>query len=230
MPVIAAGIGIVVLAVVGLIALGLMTSGGSSSNELATKIEESASDLPAQNGLSLGSADAPLVLEVFEDFQCPFCIRFTADVEPALIDEYVSTGKVRLDFQNFAILGLESEAAARAMVCAAEQNRAWNYGIALYALQANANQVEVERLNVGRFDRDALVEVARDVGLNSAFNTCFDSGASGQAVLDQQAKGSSLGVKGTPGFALNGKLIVNPPGDIAGWRTLLDQQLAATGQ
>jgi len=227
---IALGVGAVVVAVAGLITLAITTSGGDSSNELAQKIEDSSRSLPQQDGLSLGDPKAPLVLQVFEDFQCPFCIRFTANVEPQLVEEYVKTGKVRLEFQNFPILGHESQAAARGMVCAAEQDRAWNFGLGLYALQANANQAESEKLNVGRFDAEGLRDEAAGAGLDTAaFDTCMAGREASDAVAAQAQAGTVLGVNGTPGFALNGQLIPNPPSDIEGWRTLLGQALAQVG-
>jgi protein-disulfide isomerase len=227
---IAAGVIAVVLGVAAVAAVAL-TSGNESSNAVATKIEQSAHRLPEQDGFVLGSAQAPLALEVFEDFQCPFCLRFSAEAEPAIIEEYVATGKVRLVFRNFAILGNESEAAARGSVCAAQQGKAWDYGLALFSLQANANQLEVERLNVGRFSKNALIETADRVGLiRNVFATCLDGPESGATVREHYVRGQSLGVKGTPAFVLNGTAISRVPGDAAGWRTLLDEALKTTMQ
>ena len=108
---------------------------GAGLDAFAIQIDASARSLSAQrqDGLSLGSASAPLELEVFEDFQCPYCIRFTATVEPVIVDEFVATGKVRLVFRNNPILGLESELAARATVCAAEQGHGWDFALALFS-------------------------------------------------------------------------------------------------
>lgn len=222
---IAAGIAAVSL-VIGAIAFFALSSGGESSNELAAKIDQSAHRLPEQRGFVLGSAGAPLELEVFEDFQCPFCLRFTAESEPTIIEEYVAAGKVRLTFRNFPVLGNESEVAARGSVCAAAQGRAWEYSLALFSLQANANQLEVERLNVGRLKNDVLIDTAVRVGLDrSTFATCLDSPEAAATVREQQSRGAALAVKGTPAFALNGTLITRVPGDVAGWRALLDKGL-----
>lgn len=223
---------VVVLVVAGLIVFALSTSDESkSSNALATQIDESAKDLPEQDGFSLGSAQAPLVLDVYEDFQCPFCVKFTATIEPGLITDYVRTGKVRLVFHNFAILGAESVAAAKGSVCAAQQDRAWNFGLVLYSLQANANQVGLEKLNVGRFDDDALRKAAATAGLDAGkFQACLGDAATLATVSQQSADGTAIGVRGTPSFALNGTYLANVPGDLAGWHTLLDQALATTAK
>ncbi|MEO8539082.1 MAG: thioredoxin domain-containing protein [bacterium] len=229
---IAGAAAVVVLAVAGLIVFALSTSNGSeSSNALATQIDQSAADLPEQDGFALGSAEAALVLDVYEDFQCPFCVKFTATVEPGLITDYVRSGKVRLVFHNFAILGAESVAAAKGSVCAADQDRAWNFGLALYSLQANADQVGVEKLNVGRFNDGALRKAADRAGLDAGkFQSCINDAATTATVSQQYADGSTLGVRGTPSFALNGTYLANVPSDLAGWKLLLDQALATTAK
>ncbi len=222
MPVIVAGIAVVVL-VVGGIAFATLRAGEKEANERAVAIETSIRELPAQDGFVLGSAQAPAELTIYEDFQCPFCIKFTADIEPTLVREYVSTGKLRLVFQNFPVLGLESELAARASVCAAEQDRSWNLGLKLFAIQASEGQVEGERLNVGRFKRAEILQAATDVGLDSdKLDACLDTAATSAAVQEQAAEGTAAGIRGTPGFVLNGQMVVNPPSDIAGWRKLID--------
>ncbi|MCC6421089.1 MAG: DsbA family protein [Gemmataceae bacterium] len=224
------GSAVLVAALVGVLILVTTMQDDSSDTVVADRIVASARSLREgqQDGFTLGAADAPLALEVFEDFQCPYCVLFTANVEPALIDEYVSTGKVRLTFRNFPILGIESVGAARASVCAADQDRAWDFGLELFRIQAAAGQAESERLNVGRLDREALAGAATTVGLDTAaFSACLEDPASAATVQEQQARAASLGVRGTPSFALQGKLVTTVPEDIAGWRSLLDSALGA---
>jgi protein-disulfide isomerase len=219
---------VVGLLVAGVIVMAAATGGGGSGGKLADAIDKSAASLPQQKGFSIGRADAPLVLQVYEDFQCPYCVKFTANVEPTLMDEYVATGKLRMEFQNFPILGNESASAAAAAVCAAEQNRAWNYILALYSLQARENQAETERLNVGRFDAEGLLERAGAVPLDrQAFQACVASGSAVETVVQQHAAGVAAGITGTPGFVLNGELVTNVPGDVESWRAFLDGELAA---
>lgn len=227
---IVAGIGVVVVAVAAVIAISAANSGDDGAGKgLAEKIDLAAANLPAgqQDGLALGGNTAPLVLEAFEDFQCPYCIRFIANSEPAIVDEFVATGKVRFVYQNFPILGAESEAAARASVCAADQGKGWEYLLALFSKQAEAGQVGNEKLNVGRFDKSGLEEIANSVGIRGdILGTCMDAGPAAESVANQFARGKSLGVSGTPSFVLNGKVIANAPDTPQGWRDFLNQALA----
>src|SRR3984893_11996519 len=52
---------------------------------------------------AFGSKNAPLVLEVFSDFQCPACKTLYTTTNRQLIDNYVSTGKVYLIHRDFPL-------------------------------------------------------------------------------------------------------------------------------
>src|ERR1700674_5940564 len=52
---------------------------------------------------AFGSKNAPLVLEVFSDFQCPACKTLYTTTNRQLMDNYVSTGKVYLIHRDFLL-------------------------------------------------------------------------------------------------------------------------------
>lgn len=221
---------LVVAIVAAVVAVSLYRSNSDSqANEQARAISAAISSIrpvPA-DGFTLGNPAAPLQLELFEDFQCSFCVSFTATDESVLIEEYVKTGKLRLTFSNFPILGNESVAAATASVCAADQGRAWPYGLELFRQQAEAGQAEQARLNVGRFTAQSLLKTAGSLGLDEArFGRCLSSSEALATVQSQHERGRSLGVAGTPSFALNGQPIQTPASAQA-WRTLLNAALGS---
>lgn len=188
-------------------------------------------DFPAAliDGQAIGKSDAPITLTAFEDFQCPFCLRFTLLNEPVIIEEYVLTGKVRFEFKHFPILGDESGAAAVAASCAADQGRFWDLHKRLFLLQLDAGQLTAEKLNVGRFSVANLQQYAIDGGLDStAFNACLISPEASAKVTAEFRAGANLGLRGTPSFLINGQPVANPPATPAEWRTFLDAQLKAT--
>jgi protein-disulfide isomerase len=196
------------------------TEGGGPSNEADEALE--AIDYPEEmaDGTATGEAGLP-TLQMFEDFQCPFCLRFTAEREELLM-EYVRDGKLRVEFRNLPILGQESVNAAAAAVCAAEQDGFWPYHNKLFQVQAAADQMTNEQLNVGRFALDALVGYAGDVGLDeAAFGTCLEDPATIAAVQTDFDAARDLGLRSTPTFVLDGQPIQTPR-DEAGWRDLLD--------
>ena len=55
---------------------------------------------PSANDNSMGAADAPILIEEFSDFQCPFCEQFHENTEPLLRQYYIDTGKVRFVYRS----------------------------------------------------------------------------------------------------------------------------------
>ncbi len=148
-----------------------------------------------------GDPNAPVTIIEFGDFQCPYCGRFFAQTEPQIDETYIQSGKVRFGYFGFAFLGQESNWAAEAAECAADQNKFWEYHDTLYSSQSGENQ--------GAFNKDNLKKIAEGLGLDtSAFNECFDSGKYKQLIQDDSNAASSLGVRSTPTFLINGQAIV----------------------
>jgi protein-disulfide isomerase len=52
---------------------------------------------------ALGSKTAPIVVEIFSDFQCPACKTLFVTTNRQLMDNYVSTGKVYLIHRDFPL-------------------------------------------------------------------------------------------------------------------------------
>ena len=81
-----------------------------------------------------GADDAVLTIVEFSDFQCPACAMHNNEVQPALDEEFVDTGKVRWVFKHRP-LGMHPFApvAAAAAECATEQDAFWEMHDALFA-------------------------------------------------------------------------------------------------
>src|SRR5581483_1078419 len=77
----------------------------------------------------------PQTLNVFGDLQCPFCREYAIKALPAIVDEYVRPGKLKLVFTGLAFIGPDSEAALRATYAAGLQGKLWNYLDLLYPSQ-----------------------------------------------------------------------------------------------
>lgn len=107
-------------------------------------------------------------------------------------------GLVRFGYQHFAFLGKESEWAAEASECAAEQDAFWAYHDLLFERWGGENR--------GAFNKDNLKQFAAELGLDtSAFNACLDSGRYTSIVRAEKTAAQSLGVRGTPAFVINGR-------------------------
>ncbi|GIW18049.1 MAG: hypothetical protein KatS3mg064_1206 [Tepidiforma sp.] len=217
----------------GILIAVVATSGGGSSDDIAQRLRDHAANIPTDlaNGMKLGKDDAPVKLTVYADFQCPFCLKFTGEQEIDIIDEFVKTGRVQLEYQNLPILGSESVRAALAGMCAADQNKFWQYHNKLFLVQAEAGQADDEKVNVGRFSDENLKKYAAELGLDTAqFDRCLDTSQHLDEVTEQQRTANSFGIRGTPGFLVNGQpLGAGAPASMDGWRSLfqqVEQQLA----
>lgn len=186
-------------------------------------------DVPRElvDGQALGKADAKVVVAVYEDFQCPFCLRFTITNEMTIIEEYVKTGKVRFEFHHFPILGQESVQAAVAAQCAAAQGRFWQFHKKLFLVQAESGQLTTEKLNVGRFSEANLRAYAAEAGIDAtAFDSCYRNPETADKVTADARQARYAGLPGTPAFIINGKALASSPDSAAAWRRILDDALA----
>lgn len=144
-------------------------------------------------GSTLGSAEAPVEMLDYSDYKCGFCARFALTTKKEIEKRYISTGKVRFVFRDYAFISEESQRAAEAARCAEEQDRFWAYHDKLF---------ENQRLY---FDAPTLEGFAADLGLDgAAFSTCLSSGRYAEKVRAQTREGVEKGVTGTPTFFING--------------------------
>jgi protein-disulfide isomerase len=86
-----------------------------------------------QDGQTLGSSDAPLKIDLYQNFLCPHCRDFALSVLPQLITDYVKPGKVSITFHDTALGNSASaENAHGAARCAADQGKFWPAYAVLY--------------------------------------------------------------------------------------------------
>ena len=64
-----------------------------------------------------GHLDAPVLMEEFSDFQCPYCSRFAGDTMPSLLENQIADGQVVLVFHDFPLTSIHPQAAAAANAC-----------------------------------------------------------------------------------------------------------------
>jgi protein-disulfide isomerase len=122
-------------------------------------------------------------------------------VKPALLEQYVDTGKAQLVYKHSAFLGPESLWAAQAAECAADQGKFWEYHDLLFERQKGENQ--------GVFSKDNLVAFGKDLGLDMGqFEPCLREDKTLARVQADTQEGEKFGVRGTPTFFINGQPLV----------------------
>ena len=126
------------IAVVGIVAIAIAvaigTSGsGSSPPPPSAKTTKEVNTLLAgipQSGNVLGNPKAPVTIQYFGDLQCPICQEFTLGAYPTIVEKYVRSGQVKVQYRSMKTatreptVFLEQQAAALA---AGKQNLMWHY-------------------------------------------------------------------------------------------------------
>ena len=87
----------------------------------------------------LGNPDAPITLVEFGDYQCHYCNVFFENTEEEIIKKYVETGKVKMIFKDYNIIGPDSINASHGAHCAKDQELFWQYHDILYSNWAGEN-------------------------------------------------------------------------------------------
>ncbi|HEX2987589.1 MAG TPA: thioredoxin domain-containing protein [Chloroflexota bacterium] len=167
---------------------------------------------------SKGSANAPVVITEWSDYQCPACRVFALTRESALDEPYVKTSKVRIVYRNYAFLGPESFWAAEAAEAAADQGRYLEYRNLLWQRQKGENQ--------GTFKIENLKAWAAELGLDmKKFNSSLDGHVYKDAIVAEEKEGETLGIKATPTIMINGRIIDGVP-SVDKMKSLIEEELA----
>jgi protein-disulfide isomerase len=151
---------------------------------------------PMANDNAMGDPNAPIMIQEFSDFQCPYCARFHKETESQLVNTYVTNGTIYFVYRSMGnFIGSESKAAAEAAYCAGDQDKYWEYHDLLFANQTGEN--------VGAYADRRLQAFAEALSLDmDAFNDCFNGGKYSDRADQDKADGTAAGVTGTPAFVI----------------------------
>ncbi len=160
------------------------------------------------DGHSAGSADAPVVIEVYGDYQCPVCARFAREYLGRLIADFVVPGDARVVDRSIAFLGTgqpdESEAAAIGAACAADQGRYWSFHDLLLWNQRGEND--------GAFSAARLAAMADSIALDrTAWDACIADPDRLDEIRRATSDAAAMGIASTPTIVVNGQRIVGMP-------------------
>lgn len=159
-------------------------------------------EIPVGAGVPvLGPADAPVTIVLFEDFQCPFCRKLAGNLHALKASR---PDDVRIAWYNFPMHTACNEAApkdmhpracaaAAASICAEQQGKFWEMHDVLF-------------FNSARLSNREILSYADGLGIDmKQYRTCLNDPATGEKILADARLGTSLGVKGTPTFFVNGR-------------------------
>jgi protein-disulfide isomerase len=188
------------LAAVAVAAAVLVSSAGDDEPAAPAGAAEEAPDVGAlyegisQDGVRLGDPAAPVTLLEFADLQCPFCAQYSVEVMPAVVQDYVRSGRVQYELRIRAFLGRDSVRAAGAAAVAARADRLYEFADLFYRNQGAENSGYVTNEFVrGLAEQIPGLPVDRVVA-------AADDPLSQPLVHRAQALSERVGSTGTPDF------------------------------
>ena len=144
-------------------------------------------------GHRLGRANAPIQIVEFSDFQCPACRQFNTVTLPFLLRKYPD--QIAVVYRHWPLSAIHkfARSAARAAVCAGNQNRFSEFHGILFAKQ--------DSLGIKTF-----ASYARESGVGDErqFANCLETEAADSIVAADEALAIRVGGRGTPTFVVNG--------------------------
>ncbi|MBV7330872.1 DsbA family protein [Chloroflexi bacterium TSY] len=146
----------------------------------------------------LGSEGATIEIVEYGDFGCHACRAWH---NSGIREQVLATfgEHVRFVWKDFPVITAQSPQAAEAGHCASAQGRFWEFHDYVYE---NFNHLSNENL----LDYAAAIELDMEL-----FQTCLDEGQMSLKVRTNLQEARRLGLRGTPGFAVNGRILGGPP-------------------
>jgi protein-disulfide isomerase len=142
------------------------------------------------HGNAFGDPKAPILIEVFSDFQCPGCKRFHDEDLPLIVKDYVAPGKAYLVYRYFPLAMHPYGRKAAELVCACAQLGKYEQAAdILFARQSAWSQD-------GKLD-ETLAAVLTPAERQKVA-TLIGSPSVQKPIDSDMAEGAALGVKGTP--------------------------------
>jgi len=202
-------LGVVIAVVVVAIVVILIATGGGSASKVSkpgtakakttvTEVEKIVGGIP-QTADTLGQPSAPVTLVYFGDLECPFCQKFSVQALPKLIDKWVRTGKLKIQFRSLETATREPatfNTQQIAALAAGKQNKMWWYIELFYHEQGEEGS--------GYVTEQYLQGLAQQVpGLSLAkWTTDRNEGGYAAKVNEDAQTANNAGLSGTPSFLL----------------------------
>jgi protein-disulfide isomerase len=130
----------VLLVAVGL-CLAIATGVGASTSTPGTTLVDG---IP-QRGTVIGQVGANVTLIQFEDLGCSHCAEYMKDAFPTIINDYVRTGRVKVDFRGLGVVTPASAPALRYTLAASRQKKLWQVAELFYENQSRLNELATDK-------------------------------------------------------------------------------------
>ncbi len=177
-----------------------------------------------QPKLIIGDPAAPVTIIEYADYKCPECGKFYQTAGVDIQQNYIDTGRAKIEFRPYPLYGEDSGLALYASYCAAEQGKfaAYYNKMFEYMWQNYYKDSNYSATTQQLFSPEKLGALAGEAGLDqTSFTSCAGGKTYADAYYAAVDKAAGDEVQGTPTLIIGGKKIVGvQPYRI--YRTLLD--------
>jgi len=206
------------LAVAGLLALGLVALGYTIVNLSTRKADEGIVHVAGigqaqelfggvpQEGDRLGSDDAPVTIQVFNDVQCSSCRDDFLETIPELMEKYVRPGDVKLLYRHYSNAETPQELGFYGAEAAADQGYGWQYVYLFFRTQEEAQRFtsqsafgDFSKSIAGGVEELDIEEWEQDIEANGG-----SDGAIQQRLEGYEELGRNLNIRVGQGMVLSG--------------------------
>lgn len=149
------------------------------------------------DAMAIGDVDAPVSFVVYSDFRCKFCAMWADRTQSELIEKYVESGDMRVEWRDIDMFGEGSKNGALGAYAASLQGKYRTFHDALFAGGEIRSEADLTP--------EALVELAQELALDAEqFEIDLRSEETAAAVQANVEDSRNLGVLSTPSFLING--------------------------
>ncbi|HET6210894.1 MAG TPA: MauE/DoxX family redox-associated membrane protein [Jatrophihabitans sp.] len=200
---------VVVVVLVSFIAFGVQ------GNRAKIPASADTANATSANGVKVGNQQAPVLVELYEDFQCPICNNLEQGGLTKDFDAKIKATTIKVNYHVMSFLDSSSNGnryssrAANAGYCAADQSvdAFQKFHDLLYGKNGDGQNNQPAEGSNGRPDSQ-LIDWGKQAGISSAdFSTCVTSDQHKDLVAGVTDAASKRGVNGTPTVFVNGKQV-----------------------
>lgn len=212
-------LGLVLIAGALMFGKGVAPQGGEEPTPMAVDIK----DVKTDTSPYIGDPNAPVVMAVWFDYQCPFCKQYELSTIKSLNETYVKEGKLKIVFKDFQFLGPDSTDAAlfARAVWEAYPDRFHTWYQAVMTAQDEehggfGNLASVKELTA----TVEGIDVAKVEALLNANKAKYEA-----AIAADRAEGQSFGINSTPSTIVGTQALAGAV-PLAQVKAIVDAELA----
>jgi protein-disulfide isomerase len=156
-----------------------------------------------QDGDRLGSPDAPVSIQFFDDLQCSSCRDQFLSTIPTLVESYVRPGDLQMEYRHYSFSPSTEELGFFGAEAAADQGYAWPYIYLFFR-----NQDEAKRIGVSEDFLIAIAGAIPELDVPQWRDYLNSEGGAGGQIQDRLARyeklGADLSIRAQPAAIVNG--------------------------